>query len=120
MASSDPRQLMPLEVLHLPLMLLGGGAGGEGAQVATLASLGVLLAGVEAVLAGVKLADHGLALRLDLAGFIQDLHPSLLETCRKDADSVAYPEVGIRREEYVPVMRCYRQPRDDELPLKTP
>src|SRR4051794_18565100 len=50
---------MALEVLHRAFVLLGGGAGAEGAQIAALAGLRILLARVEPVLAGFQLADHG-------------------------------------------------------------
>src|SRR6188508_3532441 len=53
-----PPSAVPLEVLHRALVLLGGGARLEGAQVAALAGPGVLLARVEAVAAGLELADH--------------------------------------------------------------
>ena len=48
-----------LEVLDRALVLLGGGAGLEGAEIAPPAGLRILLAGIEPVLAGSKLADHG-------------------------------------------------------------
>jgi hypothetical protein len=41
---------MPLEILHGALVLFGGGARFEGAQVATLAGLWIDLAGIEAIL----------------------------------------------------------------------
>jgi len=51
-----------LEVLHRALVLFRGGACLEGAQVAALAGVLILLARVEAVLTGFEFADHG---RLD-------------------------------------------------------
>ena len=50
---------MPLEVLHRALVRLGLIAGGERAEVATLPGLWILLAGVQAVLAGREFSDHG-------------------------------------------------------------
>src|SRR5207302_10823542 len=47
-----------LEVLHRLLVLLGGGQRLDGAQVAALAGLGVLLARIEAILTALQLADH--------------------------------------------------------------
>src|SRR5262249_18326175 len=48
-----------LEILDGPLMPLGLGARGESAEVAPPAGLGVLLARVEPILAGLELADRG-------------------------------------------------------------
>jgi hypothetical protein len=47
-----------LEELHRSLVLLSGLAGPERAQIATLPGFRVLLAGVEAVLAGFEFSDH--------------------------------------------------------------
>ena len=52
---------MPLEVLHLALMLLRPGARTEGAQVAALASLRINFARVQTELAAAEPADHGSA-----------------------------------------------------------
>jgi hypothetical protein len=49
---------MPLEILHLALMLFGRHARFEGAEVAALAGFRVQLARIEPVLAGSQLADH--------------------------------------------------------------
>jgi len=49
---------MPLKVLHLPLMFLGRGAGGEGAEIAALAGAGILLPRVKSILAGSEFANH--------------------------------------------------------------
>src|SRR5204862_6476898 len=49
---------VPLEVLHFALVLLGLVARREGAEVAALAGLRIGLARVQAVLAGLELADH--------------------------------------------------------------
>ena len=49
---------MPLEKLHRPLVALGRRPRGERAEIAALACLWILLAGVEAVFAGRELADH--------------------------------------------------------------
>ncbi len=51
---------MPLEVLHGALVLFGGFPRGEGAEVASFASLRILFARVEAVFAGLQFPDHGL------------------------------------------------------------
>src|SRR3954454_17893278 len=55
--------LMPLEVLHGALVLLGGGAGLEGAEIAAPAGLRIDLARIETVAAGRKLADHVILLK---------------------------------------------------------
>src|SRR5664279_4551168 len=49
---------MPLEILHLPLVLFGGGARLEGAEIATLAGLRIELPRVQPVFAGAQFADH--------------------------------------------------------------
>jgi len=46
----------PLEILHLALVLFGGGTALESAEVAALASRGIDLAGIEPLLAGLELA----------------------------------------------------------------
>jgi DNA-binding response OmpR family regulator len=53
------RPLMPLEILHRALVLLRRRASGERAEIPPPAGLRILLARVEPVLAGSKLADHG-------------------------------------------------------------
>jgi hypothetical protein len=53
--------LVTLEVLDLVLVFLGRGAGLECPEIAAAASLGILLARVEAIFAGFELADHGFA-----------------------------------------------------------
>jgi hypothetical protein len=50
---------MPLEVLHLALVFERRGPAAESAEIAPLAGPGIFLAGVKAVLAIGKLADHG-------------------------------------------------------------
>ena len=50
---------MPLEILHGALVLLGGSARGESAEIAPPAGLRILLARVQPVLSGRELADHG-------------------------------------------------------------
>ena len=55
---AGPFPSVPLEELHGPLMLLGGGERLEGAQVLALARALVLLPGVEAVSTRLELADH--------------------------------------------------------------
>ena len=54
---------MTLEILHRALVLLGGGAGLERAEIAPPAGLRVELARIEAVAAGLKFADHVILLR---------------------------------------------------------
>src|SRR5690349_823677 len=49
---------MPLEILHLALVLFGLLACGEGAKIAALAGLGVNFSRVKAVFAGLQFADH--------------------------------------------------------------
>src|ERR1700759_3449252 len=51
--------LVPLEILHVSLVLFGRGARLEGAEITALAGLRVDLARIEPVLAGSQLADHG-------------------------------------------------------------
>src|SRR6201989_2303518 len=52
------RRLMAFEVLHRAFVLLGLGARLEGAEIAALAGLRVDLARIEALAAGLELADH--------------------------------------------------------------
>ncbi|HEY2830653.1 MAG TPA: hypothetical protein VGJ88_11095, partial [Thermoanaerobaculia bacterium] len=49
--STDARALVTLEVLHLALVLLGGGSRFERPEIAPLAALGIGFPRVEAVLA---------------------------------------------------------------------
>jgi hypothetical protein len=56
--------LMPLEILHLALVLLGGRARFERAEIAALARLRVDFAGVEPIFAGLQFAYHEIALVL--------------------------------------------------------
>jgi hypothetical protein len=55
---------MPLEILHIALVLFGGGARLEGAEIAALAGFRIELAGIKPVFAGLQFADHGTGLRL--------------------------------------------------------
>jgi hypothetical protein len=50
---------MPFEILHGALVPLRGGPRRERAEIAPLAGLRILVAGIEAIFAGWKLADHG-------------------------------------------------------------
>jgi hypothetical protein len=52
---------MPLEILHIALVLFGGRARFERTEIAALARLEVDVAGVESVFAGLQFADHGIA-----------------------------------------------------------
>jgi hypothetical protein len=61
---SDVYRLMPLEVLHIALVLFGCGARFESAEIAAFAGLRIELAGIEPVFAGLQFADHGTGLRL--------------------------------------------------------
>jgi hypothetical protein len=54
----NTRSLASLEKLHRPLVALGRRPRGERPEIAALACLWILLAGVEAVFAGRELADH--------------------------------------------------------------
>ena len=49
---------MPFEVLDFALVFLGGVAGIEGTEVSSFAGVGVLLTGIEAVLAALEFSDH--------------------------------------------------------------
>ena len=49
---------MPFEILHGALVLLGGGAAVEGAEIAAAAGLRIYLARIEPVFAGRQFADH--------------------------------------------------------------
>src|SRR6185437_7958303 len=51
--------LVPLEILHVALVLLGRGARLEGTEIAALAGLRIDLAGIKPVLARLQFADHG-------------------------------------------------------------
>jgi hypothetical protein len=57
--SGMTRPLMPLEILHRALVLLRRRARCKSAEIAPPAGLRILLARVEPVFAGSKLADHG-------------------------------------------------------------
>src|SRR5205814_10006974 len=54
--------LMVLEILHRPLVFLGGSARTKRAEIAPLAAPRILLPGIQPVLARFELADHGLLL----------------------------------------------------------
>src|SRR6266446_8267956 len=56
--------LMPLEILHLALVLFRSRARFEGAEIAALAGLRIDLSGIEPVLARLQFADHGTSLLL--------------------------------------------------------
>src|SRR5262249_48459002 len=62
-----PARLVPLEVLHLALVLLRRTFAGEGCEVAPLAGAWTFLARIEPVLAGLEFADHGPISRAHLA-----------------------------------------------------
>lgn len=49
---------MALEVLDFALVLLGGFAGFEGAEVTAFAGLGIELAGVKTIFPGFEFANH--------------------------------------------------------------
>lgn len=55
---TKPEISVPLEVLDVALMSFGFLSCREGAQIAALAGLGILLARVETVLAGGEFANH--------------------------------------------------------------
>ena len=50
---------MPLEVLHITLVLFGLGESGKSTEIAALARRGVLLSRIQPELPGFELADHG-------------------------------------------------------------
>lgn len=50
---------MVLEVLHRLFVGFGGMPAGEGSEIAALSSLGIFLARVQTVLAGLEFANHG-------------------------------------------------------------
>jgi len=52
---------MPFEILHGAFVLLGGGAGAEGAEIAAFAGLRIYLARIEPVFSGRQFADHGVS-----------------------------------------------------------
>ena len=63
MGSKRSRQLqavplMPLKILHFPLVLLGSGAGLKRSQIAAFARAATLFPRVKPVLAGRKFTDH--------------------------------------------------------------
>jgi alkanesulfonate monooxygenase SsuD/methylene tetrahydromethanopterin reductase-like flavin-dependent oxidoreductase (luciferase family) len=60
-SKDDGKTSMPFEILHRAFVLLGGGAGSEGAEIAAAAGLGIYFSRVEPVLAGRQFADHGVA-----------------------------------------------------------
>jgi hypothetical protein len=49
---------MPLEVLYLALVLLGGGSSFEGAEVSMALGLRIELPRVQSIFAGTEFADH--------------------------------------------------------------
>lgn len=55
----ETKASMPLEILHGALVLLGPSAARKRAEIAPPAGLGILLARVQPVFSGHKLADHG-------------------------------------------------------------
>jgi hypothetical protein len=59
----DPRratqQLMPLEILHVPLVLFRRGARFEGAEIAALAGFRIHFSGIEPIFARSQFSDHG-------------------------------------------------------------
>src|SRR5439155_12339478 len=56
---AHPTALMPLEILHLALVLFRRRPRFEGAEIAALAGLRIDLSGIEPVLARSQFADHG-------------------------------------------------------------
>src|ERR1051325_3220660 len=61
------RSSMPLEVLHLALVLFGGFARREGAEIPAPAGLWIDLAGIQPVFARLEFADHGQHLNVAVA-----------------------------------------------------
>src|SRR5258707_307015 len=53
-----PMRSVPLEILHVSLVLFRRRARVESAEIAALAGLGIDLAGIEPVLARLQFADH--------------------------------------------------------------
>jgi hypothetical protein len=51
--------LVPLEILHVALVLFRSLPRSEGAEVAALAGLRIYFSGIEPVFAGLQFADHG-------------------------------------------------------------
>ena len=56
--TSEHQALVPLEILHRVFVSLGGGARSERPEIAASSGLWVLLARIEPVFAGGKLANH--------------------------------------------------------------
>jgi len=63
--------LMPLEILHFTLVLLGCRTRGESAEIAALPGFFVLLAGVEAIFSRFEFANHGCSYFAMMARSIQ-------------------------------------------------
>src|ERR1041385_4651298 len=70
---NDEVASMPLEILHVALVLFGGRAGPEGAEISALAGSRIDLARIEPVLAALQFADHGFCHRFNAPrGFNRD------------------------------------------------
>jgi len=66
---------MPLEILHRLLVLRGGRARAEGAEIAPASGLRIFLARIEPVFAGSQFADHRVFARA--AASLQEKSPKI-------------------------------------------
>src|SRR5207244_5649389 len=95
---AHPTALMPLEILHLALVLFRRRPRFEGAEIAALAGLRIDLSGIEPVLARSQFADHGTP------------PPSRIPRINRDGRALVPPGFGSSSPATGPAQRAARRP----------
>src|SRR5204862_3289767 len=70
---------MPLEILHLAFVLLGGPSRRKRAEISPPPGLGIGFARIQTVFAGLELADHGLHLAIKVSVALLRFKTQLLD-----------------------------------------